>query len=154
MVVVVEAAQTESIGKSILNRAMPCPLFEPRSRVRPASASDPRLPLIYEFEGVCHGGESVIEPEHRFKYCNRGNARGNCGNFPSTLLLSAIRFAVTSMTAETLSFLVVEEENHWPKSLKKVDFLISEKRLTPDIADSCRRAQAFHFCLSYLDRVK
>jgi len=133
---------------------MPCPLFEPRTKVSPARVPAPRLPLIEEFEGICHAGETVIDPEHRFKFCNRGNAAGECRSFPPGLAISAVRFTVTRITPRTLSVLVVEEQNHWPSAWSRVDFIIDEQRLEPEINEVCRRAQVFHFCVSYLEKTK
>ncbi len=133
---------------------MACPLFEPRTRVNQGPGNDPRLPLIYEFEGICHAGESVIDPLHRFKYCNRGNAKGHCRNLPSTLDVSAIRFSVTRSTPQTLTVLVIEEQDHWARSWTTVHFKISEQQLEPEMEDVCRRAQVFQFCVSYLEKTK
>lgn len=131
---------------------MPCPLFEPVARVIQERVPAPRLPLIHEFEGICHAGERKIDPDHRFHYCNRGNANGNCANFPATMALTAIRFSVTARTENSLTVLMVEEQNHWPDAWKTIDFLIYEKRVDPDISDVCRRAQMLRFCESYLEQ--
>ncbi len=111
----------------------------------------PRLPLIQEFEGICHGGEPVISPDHRFHLCNRGNANGTCASFPAGLGVTAIRFSVTACTATALTLLVVEEHNHWPGAWQTVQFCLEEKRLYPEVRDVCRRAQIRHFCESYLE---
>lgn len=131
---------------------MPCPLFEPRSRVANASEAFARLPLLYEFDGVCHGGDEVPTAEQRFHYCNRGNAKGHCRSFPSELATSAIRFNVTAKTAQKLTVLVVEEQNHWPRTWAQFNFWIGEERLEPEIEEVCRRAQVFQFCRSYLEK--
>jgi hypothetical protein len=114
----------------------------------------PRLPLLFEFEGVCHAGEMAILPHHRFHYCNRGNAKGNCASFPSASKVTAVRFTVTAVTSHSLTVLVLEEHDHWPGVHRHVDFLIDEQRLQPDIADICRRAQVLTFCRSYLEKIK
>jgi hypothetical protein len=132
---------------------MPCPLFEPLRKIHPTQEHLPRLPLIYEFEGICHAGEPLIHPLHRFHYCNRGNAKGNCPSFPNELALTAIRLNVTGKTPQTLTIVVVEEESHWPRAWASFSFLIAENRLEPEIEDSCRRAQVFQFCLSYLEKL-
>jgi hypothetical protein len=131
---------------------MPCPLFEPRTKAIPQQSPPPRLPLIYEFEGICHAGESAVSPEHRFHYCNQGNAKGACTFFPADLSLSALRYTVTRVTPAVLTVLVIEEEDHWPRSCNAVEFIIAEHRLHPEINDVPRRAQLFHFCLSYLEK--
>lgn len=131
---------------------MPCPLFEPRTKAIPQQYPPPRLPLIFEFEGICHAGETAVSPENRFNYCNRGNAKGACNFFPAGLPLSALRYNVTRVTPEVLTVLVIEEENHWPGSCNAVEFTIAELRFEPEVTDICRRAQLFHFCLSYLEK--
>jgi len=131
---------------------VPCPLFEPIAKVISGRVPAPRLPLINEFEGICHAGEGKIDPEHRFHYCNRGNAKGNCASFPASMALTAIRFSVTARTASALTVVMVEEHNHWPSAWRTIDFMISEKRVTPEISDVCRRAQILRFCDSYLDK--
>jgi len=128
-----------------------CPLFEPIARVLPQRFPASRLPLIHEFDGICHAGERGIDPEHRFHYCNRGNAQGNCESFPASMPLTAIRFSVTAQTARALTVLMVEEHNHWPGAWKTIDFMIHEKRVEPEISDVCRRAQILRFCDSYLE---
>jgi len=130
---------------------VPCPLFEPVARVIQVRVPAPRLPLIHEFEGICHAGEGHIDPEHRFHYCNRGNAKGNCPSFPESLALTAIRFSVTARTGNLLTILIVEEQNHWPAAWKTIDFMIDEKRIQPEVSDICRRAQILRFCDSYLE---
>jgi hypothetical protein len=94
-----------------------------------------------------------VDPLHRFHYCNRGNAKGNCPSFPKELTLSAVRFTVAGKTPLSLRVVVVEEEDHWPRAWTQFDFLIVEERLVPEIEDVCRRAQVFQFCRSYLERV-
>jgi len=131
---------------------MPCPLFEPRTKAVPQQIPPPRLPLIYEFEGMCHAGETAVSPENRFNYCNRGNAKGACTLFPADLTLSALRYTVTRATPTALTVLVIEEEDHWPRSCNAIEFNIAESLLSPEIPDVCRRAQLFHFCLSYLEK--
>jgi len=133
---------------------MPCPLFEPRAKVELPRVPAPRLPLLHEFAGVCHAGESNIDPQHRFQYCNQGNAKGRCPSFPATVALSCVRFAVIRLTEQTLTVLVVEEENYCPKAWSTIDFLIHDQRLEPEISNVCRRAQVFHFCLGYLENTK
>lgn len=129
---------------------MPCPLFEPRQRVSPPREVTIRLPLLFEFEGVCHAGGNAPTPEQRFRYCNHGYAKGNCVRFPESVAISAIRFDVTGQTASLLTVLVLEEENHWPRAWSTFEFLIHERCLRPEIEDICRRAQVLQFCLAYL----
>ncbi len=138
----------------ILKRAMPCPLFEPTKKADQAQGHAPRLPLLYEFEGICHAGETSIDPQHRFQFCNRGYAKVSCKVFPMDMAIAAIRFTLMRATPTALSVLAVEEEDHWPISWRRIDFIIGENRLEPEISDICRRAQIFQFCLSYLEKNK
>ena len=133
---------------------MPCPLFEPCTRVVQPPETTARLPLIFEFEGICHAGDEAPNALHRLRYCNHGNARGHCASFPAAQAVSAIRFDVTATTPRMLSVLVIEEENYWPRSWSNFDFVIAEERLEPEIEDICRRAQVFQFCRSYLEKFK
>jgi|GEM_PF-1896182 len=136
---------------------MPCPLFEPQRRVSPASEGTARLPLIFEFEGLCHAGNQSIDALHSFRYCYHGNAEGHCDNLPGSplsgsALPSSLRFDVTARTESMLSVLVVQERNYWPLAWSRVEFLIEDGRIMPEIEDVCRRAQVFHFCRSYLEK--
>ncbi len=133
---------------------MPCPLFEPLRKVTEPRTPSPRLPLLYEFEGICHAGETDVSPDHRFHYCNRGNAQGNCASFPEDYAISAIRFSVTSRTPQILTVLMLEEHNHWPGARKTIEFLIEQRQLQPQISDICRHAQILNFCVSYLEKTK
>jgi hypothetical protein len=137
---------------------MPCPLFEPREKIPAAPEFRARLPLIFEFKGICHAAAAEPLAEytegsaHSAACCNQGNAKGICSKFPSDLPVSAIRFDVTTRTPLALTVLVMEEENYWPRTWNKFDFVIAEQRLEPEIEDICRRAQVFHFCRSYLEK--
>jgi hypothetical protein len=131
---------------------VPCPLFEPRGRVSEPRTPSPRLPLIYEFDGICHAGQPMATADQRFQYCNRGNAKGNCANFPNSLAITAIRFTVTARSANRMTVMMVEEHNHWPGAWRTIDFMLEEKRLDPEISDVCQRAQILCFCNAYLGR--
>lgn len=110
-----------------------------------------RLPLIHEFEGICHAGQIDTSAEQPFKFCNHGYAKGHCASFPESVSLSAVRFSVVSRTDSSFTVVVVEEEDHWPRSWSSFEFVIQDGRIVPAIEDNCRRAQVFQFCLSYLD---
>ncbi len=139
---------------------MPCPLFEPRQRISQSPETMIRLPLIFEFEGVCHAGDHAPTPEHRLRYCNpaehrlrycnQGYAKGHCASFPDAGPISAVRFDVKSRTPSLLTVLVLEEENYWPRAWSTVEFLIQDRTLRPEIEDTCRRAQILQFCQAYL----
>lgn len=129
---------------------MPCPLFEPRERLILASDSAARFPLLAEFAGICHADGK----EHSTRFCNHGNAKGECSRFPDEMPVSAVRFDVTAKTSRALTILVIEEQNHWPHAWSRFQYLIAEERLEPEIEEICRRAQVFHFCRNYLGKFK
>ncbi len=129
---------------------MACPFFEPRTKVERDNRA--RLPLLFEFDGICHAGEPEIAPEHRFRLCNHGNVKGLCGHFPSEHPVSAIRFTVSAESENSLAVLLIEECDYWPKAWQPFEFLIHERALRPEFDDGCRRAQALQFCTSYLEK--
>ena len=133
---------------------MPCPYFQPR-RV----ASDPRhigarLPLIEEYDGLCHasGAALAVPPELRFPYCNHGYSRGSCDRFPAGELRSGIRYTVVRRTPAALEILYVEEQNYVPLAWHSIQYFPDNDRLEPQLSDECIRAQLVAFCHSYLKR--
>lgn len=130
---------------------MPCPFFEPRRRIATASEIVLRFPLIFEFEGLCHAAPATPAPASTY-HCNHGNPKAGCPVFPAASPVSAIRFHVARQTPQSLTIVVIEEQNHWPRSSTSIDFEIAAERLVPDIDDLSRRAQTIHFCRSYLEK--
>ncbi len=132
---------------------MPCPYFEPQRVVADPTHPNARLPLIDEFEGVCHAG---VKPSPvqlpGLRLCNHGNALGRCENFPVGEKRSAFRFDVLRRSASRLEVLLVEESLYTPVSWRPLTFVIEAQRLDPDPADNCQRAQVRAFCRSYLRR--
>jgi hypothetical protein len=131
---------------------MPCPLFEPLRMAAKPYAPDARLPLLAEFEGICHAGGGAEQPSHRFQFCNRGYAKGNCPNFPSDYPVSAVQFNVIARADTNLSIAIIEEQDHWPLKWRTIEFHSADGSLCPEIEDVCTRAQAIYFCRTYLAR--
>ena len=130
---------------------MPCPYFEPRQTVSPATPNA-RLPLIDEYDGVCHAqGEAFpVEAAVRLRLCNHGNVRKLCGRFPAEESRSSFRFEVVSRSRARLELLFIEEEFYAPKAWRKLAFQVDGARLEPTPKDACERAQLLAFCRSYL----
>jgi hypothetical protein len=113
-----------------------------------------RLPLIDEFDGFCRAvGEPLPVPSaSRLRLCNHGNARGQCGHFPSQDPRGCVRFEVLRRSAAHLDLLLVEEAGHAPLAWNRLTFLIASEALEPEPIDTCRRAQLLAFCRSFLHR--
>ncbi len=132
---------------------MPCPYFEPQHAVADPTHVNARLPLIDEFAGLCHAGPEPSPVDvPRLRFCNHGNARGQCAHFPAAETRSAFRFNVLGRSAASLNVLFVEESLYAPVAWRSLTFTIDSGRLDPDPADACRRAQLLAFCRSYLRR--
>ena len=132
---------------------MPCPHFEPQ-RIAPQSThANARLPLIDEYDGVCHaaGGQNAeVAATARFRFCNHGYSRGECGQRISSQAPGCIRFELLKRDTERLELLVIEEQEYAPFRWFRVSFSTAEDRLDPEPADMCLRAQMRAFCASYL----
>ncbi len=131
---------------------MPCPFFEPFRIAAVPSHAEARLPLIDEYDGVCHALEpSTPAPAHlRFRCCNHGYSRGECTHLPAHQPFTALRYHVTQRTAEVLELLCIEEVEHRPGRLVRFTYLVAAASLEPADGDVCLRAQAAAFCRSYL----
>lgn len=131
---------------------MPCRYFEPLQIVTIPFHPKARLPLIDEYEGLCHAAsETVAIPaESRFAGCNHGNRGNLCGRFPADSERSVLRLTVTTKNSDALEILAVEEADHRPVQWQTVRFLLGSEELTPDPNGICQRAQLVAFCRSYL----
>jgi hypothetical protein len=131
---------------------MACPHFEPQRATQQAKHPAARLPLIDEYDGICHAGDgqSEIPASARFRFCNHGYSRGECGQEVSATAPSCIRFELTGCEEASLEMLVIEEQDYAPVRWSKVTFKTADDRIEPDIADPCVRAQVRAFCHSYL----
>jgi hypothetical protein len=129
---------------------MPCPYFEPRHVA--ALSGGVRLPLIEEYEGVCHAAsEPFPAPASlRFHCCNHGNSAATCGRFPADSLRSSQRFDVTASTHLLLEVLLVQELHYAPVAWQRVKYVIRSETLEPELTDVCLRAQVIAFCRSFL----
>ncbi len=133
---------------------MPCRYFEPLQIVAAPFHPNARLPLIDEYDGLCHADtEPVYVPaESRFPGCNHGNRDNFCGRFPDGGERVVLRLTVAKQEADALEILAVEEANHSPVRSRTVRFLLPSEELMPDLAEACQRAQCVAFCRSYLKR--
>ena len=131
---------------------MPCPHFEPQRTALRAAHANSRLPLIDEYTGLCHAADVAAEvpDDARFRFCNHGYSRGECGKTVMARGASANRFELLRRNEGLLELLVVEEQEYAPVRWAKVMFSIAEDSLQPEPADLCLRAQLRAFCASYL----
>jgi hypothetical protein len=133
---------------------MPCPYFEPQRAAAHPQYASARLPLIEEYEGVCHAGsEPFAAPaDRRFRHCNHGYSRGLCGHFPESEQRSGLRYDVLSRSGEALQVLWIEEQAFAPVRWQVTCYSVANEQLEPEIEDCCVRAQLLAFCRSYMRR--
>ena len=133
---------------------MPCRYFEPLQVVTVPFHPNARLPLIHEYEGLCHAcSQPVPVPaDSRFTGCNHGNREHSCGRFPADSDGSVLRLTVATRDSDALQILAIEEAEHRPVRWQTVRFLLRSEELMPDPGGICRRAQVIAFCRSYLKR--
>lgn len=133
---------------------MPCPCFEPENIAPDRQHPKARLPLLDEYDGLCHAsGHPVSAPASlRFRCCNHGYSRGVCEHFPATEVRSSIRYNVTRSTQTVLEVICVEEKDYAPLRSHSVEYLVTTAQLIPEIDDPCIRAQLLAFCRGYLTR--
>ena len=133
---------------------MPCPYFEPRHIARNPAHPNARLPLIEEYDGVCHAGaESAPVPEAaRFRCCNHGYSQGECGRMPAAEKNSCSRFGVLRRADDCLDLIYLEEQDYAPARMQRIRFSISTGALDPEVTEPCARAQVQAFCRSYVRR--
>jgi hypothetical protein len=113
-----------------------------------------RLPLIDEYDGLCHAGpETVAVPAGlRFRCCNQGYSRKSCDHFPPAEVRSGLRYSIVRQTAAALELLYIEEQDYAPLRWQRVQYFIESAKLEPQLSDDCARAQILAFCRSYLQR--
>ncbi len=135
---------------------MPCPYFEPQRVAPDPQHSSARLPLLNEYEGLCHAsGEALAAPSAlRFRCCNHGYSTGCCDRFPVADVRSCLRYNVAKRTATTLEILCVEEQLYAPLRWHSVQFVVDTGHMEPEVEDLCMRAQLLAFCRSYLERFR
>lgn len=152
--VVVSAAQG---GTSLLacdTAGMPCRYFEPLQIVSVPFHPNARLPLIDEYDGLCHSDTepSPVPAESRFAGCNHGNRNNPCGRFPAERERAVLRLTVAKQDTDALEVLAIEETNHRPIRWQTVRFLLGSEELIPESSEICQRAQLVAFCRSYLKK--
>ncbi len=134
---------------------MPCPYFEPQRVATDSCHASARMPLIEEYDGICHSQEEPISvpPAVRFRCCNHGYSRGCCERLPSAAeVRSCARYTVASRSESTLEVLCVEEQNYAPLRWHSVQYSIAGDSLAPHAMDICLEAQLLAFCRSYVKR--
>jgi len=131
---------------------MACPYFEPQHIASPATHPGARLPLIDEYDGLCHALEAAFVPDtaHRFRHCNHGNVQGECSHFPLSDVPGSMRYQVESRGPLHLDLLIIEERQHWPHAWHRVQFEITAEIFRPAPPGPVVQAQALAFCRSYL----
>ena len=133
---------------------MPCPYFEPQRVASDPLHASARLPLIDEYDGMCHAHPDLISapPELRFRCCNHGYSRGGCERVPASDVRSSARYNVVRRSEATLEVLCIEEQNYAPLRWQSIQYSIGSDRLTVELSDVCLAAQLLAFCRSYLQR--
>jgi hypothetical protein len=133
---------------------MPCRYFEPQHIVDAPFHPNARLPLVDEYDGVCHAeGEPVPVPgDSRFAGCNHGNRGNLCRRFPVDREIRVLRLTVANQEAEFLEVLAIEELDHRPVRWHTVRYLLPSEEFSPEMGEICQRAQLLAFCRSYMKR--
>lgn len=133
---------------------MPCPYFEPQRLAIAPLRVNARLPLIDEYDGICHAHpEPISAPVSlRFRCCNHGYSKGACERVPAAEVRSCVRYSVQRRSESALHILCIEEQNYAPLRWQSIEYCIREDRLTAELSDLCLSAQLLAFCRSYLKR--
>jgi hypothetical protein len=131
---------------------MPCPLFEPQRVAKDPHNTAARLPLLEEYDGLCHAGEprEAVPPELRFRCCNHGYSQGVCRAFPAEEKRASLRYTVTRSDPKTIQLMLITERDYTPVTWQSLEYFVGSDCIQPDLADPCLRAQVLAFCRSYL----
>jgi hypothetical protein len=135
---------------------MPCPFFEPRLALSSPRFTGVRLPLIDEYSGFCHSAaeNAVAVDAAQRPQCNHGYASGLCPRFPPSAAPSAMRYSVAGRTAEEITLVWLEEQEHSPLRWGSLRYSIAEDVLSPLDLTPAIQAQALAFCRSFLLRLQ
>src|SRR5438128_1799213 len=127
---------------------MACPFFEPLAPVVHPESRNGRLPLIQEYEGVCHasGTETIASGS----VCNHGYAQGQCERYPNSEPSVALRYSVLHRKGGELQVMCIAEENHSPVRSMRLHFSSDLNGITERDLEACLMAQAVAFSRSYL----
>jgi hypothetical protein len=133
---------------------MPCPYFEPKQVATDPQHRGARLPLLDEYDGLCHATGDVlgVPSDVRFRCCNHGYSRGGCDRFPRDESRSGLRYNVVRRTGTALEIVCVEEQQYAPLHWYSIQYFLDSERIEPQLSDTCIRAQVLAFCRSYLKR--
>ena len=131
---------------------MPCPYFEPLNVAAHPQYANARVPLIDEYDGLCHAGTEPLEapPEMRFRGCNHGYSKECCKRFPTDELRSSFRYDIASRSETALNLVCIEEQDYVPLRWRSITYVMATERLEPELEDQRAYAQALAFCRSYL----
>lgn len=135
---------------------MPCPFFEPQRTLIPRTQAGGRLPLIDEYDGLCHAAAepAAVPDDARFRLCNHGNSKGLCALFPDAEERSCLRYEVKGQEDGKLIILCIEEQAYAPVRWYSVQYVPNQDRLEPEPQDRCVRAQAFAVARSYVCAIR
>ncbi len=133
---------------------MPCPFFEPQRIATDPQHANARLPLLDEYDGLCHAqAETITAPATlRFGCCNHGYSRGCCDRFPAGEIRSGLRYDVVRRSPAALEIVCVEEQQYAPLRWQSIRYFFDTERIEPELTDLCMRAQVVAFCRNYLKR--
>ena len=133
---------------------MPCPYFEPQQATHQPQHASARLPLLDEYDGLCHATEeaAAVPGDVRFRCCNHGYSRGFCQRLPALENLSGLRYSILRRTDALLEVLCIEEQDYAPLRWHSIQYFFEGGRIEPEPLNLCIRAQVLAFCRSYLKR--
>ena len=133
---------------------MPCPYFEPKQVATDPQHPRARLPLLEEYDGLCHAMRDPLPVSSavRFQCCNHGYSRGLCERFPGNESRSGVRYNIARRTGTALEIICIEEQQYAPLRWYSITYFFENQRIEPELSDICIRAQVLAFCKSYLRR--
>ncbi len=115
------------------------------------------MPLGDVWSGQCRApGLDQAGRERRFVIdcCNLGYARGRCARFPAGNGPDAVRFAVTSHRATTVSLCCVSEKDHLPFARIALEYDVPAGRFTALLPDAILERQAWAYVNTFLLRTE
>jgi hypothetical protein len=135
---------------------MPCPFFEPRKLASNPRSAQARLPLLDEYDGVCHAMPEPASPPEalRFERCNHGYSRQLCQFFLPSEQRSCLRYHVLRAEVNFIEVLLISEQDYAPVHWQPIRYWRNPERLDPELNDVCAKAQLQAFCRSYIRRTK
>lgn len=147
-------ARTAPANPAYTETGMACPFFEPSHVISNPRHPSARLPLIDEYDGLCHAATTPIQApgERRFECCNRGYPYPQCSLFPMGDGPHCLRYSILEQSACAVRLVLIEERDYSPLAWRTVQYSITTEELMPEVVDACARAQVIAFCRSFLKR--